>query len=87
MMVTAFVRHDLFPYYLVFGGELLENMNVKTEVGHYAKGKVIRLAPFEELGQHRLTYESLMRQYKERERLLRIEIINENIDFIDSSKL
>lgn len=45
MKVTAVVKYDLYPYFLVVEGDLQENGDVKTGSGTYAGHKVVTIRP------------------------------------------
>lgn len=84
MKVTALVKYDLYPYYLVFGGELLKSMDVKTEVGTFNKDSILRIRPFHELGAEKLIHKTLKDEYDRLSSQLEVDLLKKyGIKFIN----
>lgn len=85
--VTAIVRYDIYPHYLVSKGRLLPGGGVKTSCGTYAVESVLRILPecdYERLEDVR---RKVSREYTARERQLRVDILKENdVNFLPVSK-
>lgn len=87
MKVTAFVKYDLYPYYIVLLGELQENFDVKTSCGTYNHSKVLDIKPFSELETHQNTHTTIRREHDQRLRQIKIDLLKEhNINFINTDK-
>lgn len=85
MKVTAFLKYDLYPYYLVLEGDLQENFDVKTSCGTYNHDKVINLKPIGELEEHKDTLASIKKDHDLLLRKLKIDLLKRNgINFINT---
>lgn len=83
MKVTAFVKYDLYPHYVVLEGDLQENFDVKTSCGTYSHSKVLCVKPFSELKDHEDAHKKICREYKRMENELRVDLLKKNgINFI-----
>lgn len=88
MKVTAFVKYDLYPHYLVVAGDLQENFDVKTQSGVYSHEKVICVKPFFELEQHQETLKTIRKDHDRLLRKLKVDLLNQHgINFINTNKL
>uniref|UniRef100_A0AAU8GGQ6 Uncharacterized protein n=1 Tax=Salmonella phage vB_SEnST11_KE23 TaxID=3161174 RepID=A0AAU8GGQ6_9CAUD len=88
MKVTAFVKYDLYPHYIVLEGELQENFDVKTSCGTFNHAKVITVKPISELDRHREDYENIRKAYDRLHTKLKVDILKQHgVDFINTDKL
>lgn len=87
MKVTAFVRYDLYPYYIVLEGDLQENFDVKTSCGTYNHTKVLQIKPLSELAEHKETHTRIRKEHDRLLRQLKVDLLKQNgIDFINTDK-
>lgn len=87
MKVTAFVKYDLYPHYIVLEGDLQENFDVKTSCGTYKSESVIFVKPVSELEKHKEVHTTIRRDHDRLLRQLKIDLIKQNgIDFINTDK-
>ncbi|AGZ17627.1 hypothetical protein X824_gp196 [Escherichia phage 4MG] len=85
MKVTAFLKYDLYPYYIVLEGELQENFDVKTSCGTYSHTKVLRVKPFSEYDLHSKIHRDIKQQHDRCLRKLKVDLLKQNgIDFINT---
>lgn len=85
MKVTAFIRYDIYPYYIVLEGDLQENFDVKTSCGAYHHRNVLCVKPISELKQHEDTHKKITREHKRLEAELRVDLLKKNgINFINT---
>lgn len=83
MKVTGFVKHDLYPHYLVMVGELQENFDLKCRHGTYNRSEVLAVKPLIEYETHRQTHERIRAKYRQRERELRVALLEAHgVDFV-----
>lgn len=88
MKVTAFLKYDLYPYYIVLEGDLQENFDVKTQCGTYNYEKVLQIKPWSELENHRAAHTDIRREHDRLLRQLKIDLLDRyRIDFINRDKL
>lgn len=86
MKVTAFIRYDIYPYYIVLEGDLQENFDVKTSCGTYNHRNVLCIKPFSELKEHEDNHKKICREYKRLEAELRVDLLKKNgINFINTN--
>lgn len=76
--VTAIVRYDIYPHYLVSKGKLLPGGKVKTDYGTYAVDSIIRILPESDYDQCEATRRKVSAEYTEKERQLRVDILKQN---------
>lgn len=87
MKVTAFVKYDLYPYYLVISGDLQENFDVKSQSGTYSHEKVLCVKPFSELDEHQEVHKTIREDHDRLLRKLKIDLLRQNgIDFINTNR-
>lgn len=85
MKVTAFLKYDLYPYYVVLEGDLQENFDVKTSCGTYSRGKVMCVRPIDELDKHREARNTVTKEYDRLHRQLKIDVLRQNgVNFINT---
>lgn len=85
MKVTAFLKYDLYPYYVVLEGDLQENFDVKTSCGTYNRGKVIYVRPIDEFGKHQEARNTITKEYDRLHRQLKIDVLRNNgVNFINT---
>lgn len=88
MKVTAFIKYDLYPHYIVLEGELQENFDVKTSCGNFNHTKVIDVKPISDLQEHRGKHDNIRKEHDRLHRQLKIDLLKQNgVDFIDTDKL
>ncbi|UNA02655.1 hypothetical protein [Enterobacter phage vB_ExiM_F5M1E] len=82
--VTAIVKYDVFPYYVVAKGKLLNNGGVRAEgLGIFSAESVIRIFPDDQYNTLNRQRESLKNDYRKKERQLRIDILEQaGVDFV-----
>lgn len=82
--VAAIVRYDLYPYYLVTKGKLTKTGGINTlGVGIYSADSVIRIFPEGEYEGLEKQRQALKNIYREKERQLRIDILEQaGVDFV-----
>lgn len=76
--VTAIVRYDIYPHYLVSKGKLLPGGKVKTSCGTYAVDSIIRILPESDYETYEAQRRKVSKEYTEKERQLRIDTLKEN---------
>ena len=86
MKVTAFLKYDLYPYYIVLEGDLQENFDVKTSCGTYNHKKVLQIKPFSDFKEHQETHTRICKEHDRLLRQLKVDLLNQNgINFINTS--
>lgn len=86
MKVTAFLKYDLYPYYIVLEGDLQENFDVKTSCGTYNHTKVLQIKPFNDLKEHQDTHTKIRNDHDRLLRQLKVDLLKQNgINFINTS--
>lgn len=82
--VTAIVKYDLFPNYVVAKGKLMEDGGIKTSSTSYFRSRsVIKVLPESEYEPQEAKLRMIQQAYRERERQLRVDILKENgVDFL-----
>ncbi|WJJ58514.1 hypothetical protein NDO71_orf148 [Klebsiella phage vB_KpnM_NDO71] len=85
MKVTAFVKYDLYPYYLVLEGDLQENFDVKTRIGTYSHAKVLCVKPIGEYLAHAETRRNIKQEHDRCVCKLKVDLLKKNgINFINT---
>lgn len=82
--VTAIVKYDLYPYYLVRKGKLRTDGGIQTDrVSYYRPDCVVKVLPESEYEVQESRCRGIQHDYREKERQLRIDILAVNgVDFI-----
>lgn len=87
MKVTAFLKYDLYPYYIVLEGDLDEAFYVKTVCGTYHPKNVLAIKPISELEGHKNTHTAIMKDHDRLLRKLKVDLLEQNgIDFINTNR-
>lgn len=83
MKVTAIIKYDIYPYYLVLEGDLNEEFDVLTKVGRYSAKNLLAVKSLSEFTTQKQKLEDIRRQYREKEKELRLALLEENgVDFV-----
>lgn len=82
--VTAIVKYDLYPHYLVRKGKLRPDGGIQMErSSYYSPDCVIKVFPESEYEAQEARQRKIVRIYREKTHKLRIDILNEaDVDFI-----
>ena len=82
--VVAVVEYDVFPYYVVTKGKLTSTGGIRaTGIGIYSADAVIRIFPEDQYDALDRQRESLKKEYRKKERQLRIDILEQaDVDFV-----
>lgn len=82
--VTAIIKYDLFPYYVVAKGNLRQDGGIQTGVTSYYRPEgVLKVLPESEYEVQKANRSAIEQDYRERERELRVDILIENdVDFV-----
>lgn len=87
MRVTAFVKYDLYPYYIVLEGDLQETFDVKTSCGTYGASALLSIKPISEIEKHKEIHTNILKEHDQSLRQLKIDLLKQNgIDFINTDK-
>lgn len=83
-LVTALVKYDIFPKYLVVKGYLQPDFTVKTNpYSFYRTTSILQILPAESYESEKERLQRIEDNYYENERQLRIDILKENgVDFV-----
>lgn len=85
MKVTAFIKYDLYPYYIVLDGDLQENFDVKSSCVTYNRSKVLDIKPFSELEMHKNNHTTIRKEHDRRLRKIKVDLLKEHgINFINT---
>lgn len=82
--VTAIVRYDIYPHYIVVKGKLLPTGGVKTrDCGGFSVRSILRILPESEYETQEALRRKITSEYTKKERQLRVDILKENgVDFL-----
>lgn len=82
--VAAIVGYDVFPYYVVTKGKLTRAGGIQAVgLGIYSADSVIRVFPEDQYDVLNRQRESLKNEYRQKERQLRIDILEQaDVDFV-----
>lgn len=83
-VVTAIVKYDLYPYYHVTKGRLRHDGGIDTSgASYYRPESVIKVLPASEYEPQKDALQRIEQTYREKERQLRIDILEQNgVDFV-----
>lgn len=77
--VTAIVKYDLYPYYLVVKGKLSKFGGIKLGgASHYRPESVIKVLPASEYDSQKDTLKLIRQVYDEKECQLRVDILKQH---------
>lgn len=77
--VTAIVKYDLYPYYLVVKGKLSKFGGIKLDrASHYRPESVIKVLPASEYDSQKDTLKLIRQVYSEKECQLRVDILKQH---------
>lgn len=76
--VAVIVRYDIYPHYLVSKGTLLPGGRVKTSCGTYTADSIIRVLPESDFEAYDEQRRKVAKDYDEKERQLRVDILKQN---------
>lgn len=85
MKVTAVVRYDLYPYFLVLEGDLQENGDVKTSCGTYAGHKILNIRPAHEYEMIKNSKNHIKNEFDKQTRELMLKLIDDHAGFLPVS--
>lgn len=75
MEVTALVKYDIFPYYLVFKGQLLHDRSVQVGTRIYKPENVLKTTKPIKYDFHRAIRYNLVREYDEIDARVRKQLL------------
>lgn len=78
MNVCAFVKYDLYPYYIVCKGELQEDfsLHLPDRDGFYRPSSILKIQPVADYEDHKNTHDKIVNTYRGEVKELEKEILS-----------